>query len=115
MNPDFVEAMNNSKSCSDHCNNTLLDTLAHKACIAVANERRQYEYIINFYEQYVEHLLADKDAAEKAARKLLSENEQLRKELDHYRYPSEEEVMDYEREYSSNKLNLGGSNLMRRI
>lgn len=115
MNPDFVEAMNNSKSCHDHCNNTLLNTLAHEARIAVANERHQYEYIINFYEQYVEHLLAEKDAAEKAARKLLAENEQLRKELDHYRYPSEEEVMEYEREYSSNKLNLGGSNLMHRI
>ena len=110
MNPDFVEAMNNSKSCLNHCSSTL-NALAHEACIAVANERRQYEYIINFYEQYVERLLADKDAAEKAARKLLAENEQLRKELDHYRYPSEEEIMDYEREYSSNKLNLGSSKI----
>ena len=104
MNPDFVEAMNNSLNHS-------LNALAHEARIAVANERRQYEYIINFYEQYVERLLADKNAAEKAARKLLAENEQLRKELDHYRYPSEEEIMDYEREYSSNKLNLGGSKI----
>lgn len=101
MNPDFVEAMNNSKSCLNHCSTTL-DTLVHEARVAVANERRQYEYIINFYEQYVERLLADKDAAEKAARKLLAENEQLRKELDNYRYPSEEEMDSYAREYNKN-------------
>ena len=110
MNPDFVEAMNNSKFCLNHCGSTL-DALVHDVRVAVENERRQYEYIVNFYEQHVERLQAEKDAAEKAARKLLAENERLRKELDRYRYPSEEEMMDYEREY---KLNLGGSNLMRR-
>lgn len=90
-----------------------LTALAREARIAVERERQQYEVIVNFYEEYVPQLINAKNAAEEAARKLLAENEQLRKELDRYRYPSEEEVMEYEREYKSNKLNLGGSNLMR--
>ena len=101
MNPDFEEAMNNSKSCLNHRGNTL-NALVHDVRVAVENERRQYEYIVNFYEQHVERLQADKDAAEKAARKLLAENERLRKELDRYRYPSEEEMDSYAREYNKN-------------